>query len=87
MEQDVEERLRLKFTLIDKADQAAIQAAQQAGLAITDDGSLVGEPDGQGFGVGVAPKTSKADPSSVVQLKRKEREKDRKGRASRDTKR
>ena len=29
MEQDVEERLRQKFTLIDKNDTAAIQAAQQ----------------------------------------------------------
>jgi hypothetical protein len=29
MEHDVEERLRLKFTLIDKGDQGALAAAQQ----------------------------------------------------------
>ncbi|XP_033728379.1 kinesin-like protein KIF9 [Pecten maximus] len=86
MERDVEERLRQKFTLIDRTDPAAIAAAQQAGVAITDDGTLVGEPDGQGFGVGMAPKVAKADPSSVVQLKKKEREKDRKSRTGRDTK-
>ena len=32
--------------MIDKSDTAAIQAAQQAGIAIGDDGELVGETDG-----------------------------------------
>lgn len=50
----------------------------QAGVAIADDGSLVGETDGSGFGVGSAPKSAKAEPSAVVQLKKKERERDRK---------
>lgn len=59
----------------------------QAGVAITDEGLLVGESDGLGFGVGVAPKSAKADPSAVVQLRRKEREKDRRSRMSRDAKR
>ncbi len=37
--------------MIDKSDTAAIQAAQQAGIAIGDDGELVGETDGM-WGVG-----------------------------------
>lgn len=87
MEKDVEERLRQKFTLIDRTDPAAIAAAQQAGLAVTDEGLLVGETDGLGFGVGMAPKSAKADPSSVVQLKRKEKEREKKGKLTRqDTK-
>lgn len=50
---------------------------------------MVGETDGSGFGVGMAPKTAKADPSSVVQLKRKEKDRETKrGKLSRqDTKR
>nr|XP_020135891.1 kinesin-like protein KIF9 isoform X3 [Microcebus murinus] len=57
-EQEVESALRRKYTLIDKNDFAAISAVQKAG--ITDvDGHLVGEPDGQGFGLGVAPFSSK----------------------------
>ena len=35
MEQDVEDRLRQKFTMIDKADTAAIAAAQQVILLNT----------------------------------------------------
>uniref|UniRef100_A0A8C6BC41 Kinesin-like protein n=1 Tax=Monodon monoceros TaxID=40151 RepID=A0A8C6BC41_MONMO len=53
-EQEVESTLRRKYTLIDKNDFAAISAVQEAGL-VDDDGHLVGEPDGQGFGLGVAP--------------------------------
>lgn len=34
MEKDVEERLRQKFTLIDRTDPAAIAAAQQVGFLI-----------------------------------------------------
>ncbi len=34
MEKDVEERLRNKFTLMDRTDPAAIQAAQQVGLLL-----------------------------------------------------
>ena len=47
---------------------------------------LVGEPDGQSFGVGVAPRSAKAEPSSVVQLKKKEEDRKRK-KLSRDTRR
>ncbi|XP_065740877.1 kinesin-like protein KIF9 isoform X4 [Phocoena phocoena] len=53
-EQEVESTLRRKYTLIDKNDFATISAVQKAGL-VDDDGHLVGEPDGQGFGLGVAP--------------------------------
>ncbi len=46
-ERVVEERLRARYTLIDRSDAAAISAAQQAGVPIKDDGELVGETDGQ----------------------------------------
>ncbi|XP_070349048.1 kinesin-like protein KIF9 isoform X4 [Equus asinus] len=57
-EQEVECALRRKYTLIDKNDFAAISAVQKAGLMDVD-GHLVGEPDGQGFGLGVAPFSAK----------------------------
>lgn len=78
MEKEIEEKLRSKFALIDRTDPAAIQAAQQAGVPISDEGVLVGEPDGQSFGVGMAPRSAKAEPSSVVQLKKKEEDKKKK---------
>ncbi|KAL4217271.1 Kinesin-like protein kif9 [Mactra antiquata] len=98
MEKDIEDRLRQKYALIDRTDPSAIQAAQQdskrsrkqkiAGVPISDDGTLVGEPDGQSFGVGVAPRSAKAEPSSVVQLKKKEddrRRRERGGRGARSS--
>ncbi|CAI9159781.1 unnamed protein product [Rangifer tarandus platyrhynchus] len=57
-EQALESALRRKYTLIDKNDYAAISAVQKAGL-VDVDGHLVGEPDGQGFGLGVAPFSTK----------------------------
>ncbi|XP_045348660.1 kinesin-like protein KIF9 isoform X5 [Leopardus geoffroyi] len=57
-EQEVESALRRKYTLIDKNDFAAISAVQKAGL-VDVDGHLVGEPDGQGFGLGVTPFSAK----------------------------
>ncbi|KAM8926897.1 kinesin-like protein KIF9 isoform 2-T2 [Lycaon pictus] len=57
-EQEVELTLRRKYTLIDKNDFAAISAVQKAGLMDVD-GHLVGEPDGQGFGLGVTPFSAK----------------------------
>ncbi|XP_059520915.1 kinesin-like protein KIF9 isoform X1 [Myotis daubentonii] len=57
-EQEVEAALRRKYTLIDKNDFAAISAVQKAGL-MDADGHLVGESDGQGFGLGVASYSSK----------------------------
>ncbi|EDL27763.1 mCG128183, partial [Mus musculus] len=53
-EQEVESALRRKYTLIDKNDFAAISAVQKVGL-MDIEGNLVGEPDGQSFGLGVAP--------------------------------
>lgn len=57
-EQEVESALRRKYTLIDKNDFAAISAVQKAGL-MDADGHLVGESDGQGFGLGVASYSTK----------------------------
>ncbi|XP_008570358.1 PREDICTED: kinesin-like protein KIF9 isoform X4 [Galeopterus variegatus] len=57
-EQEVESALRMKYTLIDKNDFAAISAVQKAKL-MDADGHLVGEPDGQGFGLGLAPFSTK----------------------------
>ncbi|KAM5293319.1 kinesin-like protein KIF9 isoform 3-T3 [Ctenodactylus gundi] len=57
-EQEVESTLRRKYTLIDKNDLAAISAVQKAGL-VDVDGHLVGEPDGQGFGLGIVPFSTK----------------------------
>ncbi|XP_045153638.1 kinesin-like protein KIF9 [Echinops telfairi] len=53
-EQEVESNLRRKYTLIDKNDFAAISVVQKAGL-VDSDGHMVGEPDGQSFGLGIAP--------------------------------
>ncbi|XP_069873645.1 kinesin-like protein KIF9 isoform X3 [Dipodomys merriami] len=57
-EQEIESALRRKYTLIDKNDFATISAVQKAGI-VDVDGHLVGEPDGQSFGLGVAPYSSK----------------------------
>ncbi|XP_007982226.2 kinesin-like protein KIF9 isoform X4 [Chlorocebus sabaeus] len=57
-EQEVESTLRRKYTLIDRNDFAAISAVQKAGL-VDVDGHLVGEPEGQNFGLGVAPFSTK----------------------------
>ncbi|XP_056661173.1 kinesin-like protein KIF9 isoform X3 [Monodelphis domestica] len=57
-EQEVESNLRRKYTMIDKNDFATISAAQKAGL-IDVEGNMVGDTDGQGFGLGLAPFTSK----------------------------
>jgi len=87
---EVEERLRERYTFIDKTDPAAIAAAQQAGFQITDEGELVGEPDPKsGFNVG-AVSTTRPGPSSVVNARRRdrerEREKERDGKESKDGK-
>ncbi|XP_056374702.1 kinesin-like protein KIF9 [Hyla sarda] len=58
-EQEVEARLREKYTLIDKNDYTTVTAAQKAGV-LDADGQLVGEVDGSSFGIGVAPFSSKS---------------------------
>ncbi|XP_055959381.1 kinesin-like protein KIF9 [Patella vulgata] len=83
MEHEIEERLRQKYTLIDRTDPMAVAAAQQAGL-ISEDTSMVGESDGSGFGVGNAPRSAKAEPSAVVQLKKKEKERESKKKGFKD---
>ncbi|XP_029444113.1 kinesin-like protein KIF9 isoform X3 [Rhinatrema bivittatum] len=67
-EQEVEARLREKYTLIDKKDLETIAAAQKAGL-LDEEGQLVGELDGQGFGVGLAPPSSKPLTSTIKKTK------------------
>jgi len=93
IEKDIEQRFKDKYMLINKNDPASIAAAQQAkmgqekwvdnvamaGVPISDEGALVGELEGGNYGLGVAPKSAKADPSAVVQLKKKERERTKRG--------
>ncbi|XP_074166723.1 kinesin-like protein KIF9 isoform X2 [Sminthopsis crassicaudata] len=57
-EQEVEANLRKKYTLINKNDYATITAVQKAGL-VDVEGNTVGETDGQGFGLGIAPFSAK----------------------------
>ncbi|XP_054847669.1 kinesin-like protein KIF9 [Eublepharis macularius] len=70
-EQEVEARLRSKYTLIDKSDFATLAAVQKAGL-VDADGHLVGEVDGQGFGIGVAPFSAKSGGKRAKMKKGKE---------------
>lgn len=72
MEQDVEHKLRTKYTLIDRTDPAAVAAAQKAGVVFDDNGggTYVGDVDGQGFGLGVAPSSAKPTHSSIVSAKK-----------------
>lgn len=69
MESDLEAKLRDRYTLIDKTDPDQIREAQARGVNIADDGTLVGEPDGSGFGVGVAPSSAKAPDIASVSTK------------------
>ncbi|KAK2499611.1 hypothetical protein MC885_004708 [Smutsia gigantea] len=71
-QQEVESALRRKYTLIDKNDFAAISAVQKAGL-VDVDSHFVGEPDGQGFGLGVAPFSTKSGKKSKSEKTLKER--------------
>ncbi|XP_058534884.1 kinesin-like protein KIF9 [Ochotona princeps] len=57
-EQEVESALRRKFTLTDKSDSTAISTVQKSGPG-TADTQLVGELDGEGFGLGIAPLSTK----------------------------
>ena len=69
MESDLEAKLRDRYTLIDKTDMEQIKEAQARGINIGDDGTLVGEPDGSGFGVGVAPSSAKAADIASISTK------------------
>uniref|UniRef100_G1TLI6 Kinesin-like protein n=1 Tax=Oryctolagus cuniculus TaxID=9986 RepID=G1TLI6_RABIT len=57
-EQEVESALRRKFTLTDKSDITSISTNQKPGPGDAD-GHLVGELDGEGFGLGIAPLSAK----------------------------
>lgn len=69
MEADIEGRLRERYTLIDKTDIEQIREAQAKGINIGDDGLLVGDTDGSGFGIGVAPSTAKATDIASISAK------------------
>ncbi|RNA42518.1 kinesin KIF9, partial [Brachionus plicatilis] len=73
MEKDVEQRLREKYALFDKNDMDQINEAQKAGYSMVDDSSLVGDTDGQGFGVGYAGKDSRVSKSDLLKLTKKNR--------------
>ena len=47
-------------------------AAQQAGIPLNDDGELVGESDGSGFGIGPAISQGKPVASSIISIKKRE---------------
>lgn len=72
MGKDIETRLRSRYTFIDRTDPASIVAAQQAGIPVNDDGELVGESDGSGFGIGPAVNTTKPVTSSIISIKKRE---------------
>lgn len=69
MESDVEERLRQKYVLQER-DGAASATGGKLGAVPGDDSGLVGEVDGQGFGVGVAPPGVKPNVSTLVSTRK-----------------
>ncbi|XP_075240761.1 kinesin-like protein KIF9 isoform X2 [Convolutriloba macropyga] len=78
LEKDIEQKFREKYELTEKAAQASgtAQGADQSGgpgrktSGMSQDVRLVGELDGQGFSVGVAPASNKPAKSSVVEQKK-----------------
>ena len=71
---DTEDRLRARYTLIDRTNPEQIAAAQQAGLPINDRGELVGDTEpSAGFGVGPASAAHKLAPSNVIAAKKQAR--------------
>jgi kinesin family protein 6/9 len=81
MAKEIEDRLRERYTLIDKADPTAIAAAQQAGIPINDDGELIGEMDMKGFAVGPT-STARPAPSAVINARKKDAAKKAKAKES-----
>ena len=75
MEKEVEKKLQEKYELSEKQSQggaAGGPADRTRGgeSVVSQDVRLVGELDGQGFGVGVAPASSKPQHSTVVDQKK-----------------
>lgn len=75
LEKEVETKIREKYVLLNKADPQSIVMAQQSGMTMADDSSGVGDLEGSSFGIGSGTRASKAEQSSVIQLKKREREK------------
>jgi hypothetical protein len=76
MEKDVEARLREKYALIDKNDVEQLAEAQKAGLSLAgDENMLLGDSDGQNFGVGLAPKDVRAKKDDLLKITRRNRSK------------
>lgn len=73
MEKDVEAKLREKYALFDKNDIDQINEAQKAGFSMVDDSSLVGETDGQGFGIGYANKEMRVNKNDLSKITKKNR--------------
>ena len=73
MEKDVEARLKEKYALIDKNDAKQMAEAQKAGLANSNDDATVGDTDGQSFGIGLAPRDSRASRADLVNVTKRNR--------------
>lgn len=73
MEKDVEIKLREKYALFDKNDIDQINEAQKAGYSMVDESSLVGETDGQGFGIGYAGKDMRVNKNDLSKITKKNR--------------
>jgi len=69
MESEVEERLRQKYVLQER-DGVTSAGGGKPGTVRGDDSGLVGEVDGQGFGVGVAPPGVKPNVSTLVSTRK-----------------
>ena len=72
MEKDVELRIKEKYALIDKTDAKQLAEAQKAGLTTMND-DMVGDLDGQGFGLGQASRDMKAPRSELVNVTKRNR--------------
>lgn len=75
VEKDVESRLKEKYAFIDKNDVDQLAEAQKAGFSIADESLLVGETDGQNFGVGLAAKDSRVSKNDLLKISKKNRSK------------
>ncbi|CAG5130384.1 unnamed protein product, partial [Candidula unifasciata] len=86
LEKEMEDSLNEKYMLVNKNDPAAISEAIQVPLpffisiqeitsSVVDERSMVGELEGGTFGIPASPQVSRADSSSFVTFKQKERDK------------
>jgi hypothetical protein len=77
MEKEVESRLREKYALIDRSDAEQLNEVAQKGLGLDENSLLlVGETDGQGFGVAAAAgKDARASKADLLRVTKKNRSK------------